>query len=126
MKRGLWIGKFVVLGVLFVVVFGLVTQFLWNLLVPELFSGPVISFWQALGLLTLSKLLFSGFGGGHKGGKWGSYRSQHWRSHLKEKYSSLTPEQREKFRERFNEKWCSWDENPSTKEAATNAEVKNS
>lgn len=109
-KRGWWIAKFVVFGLLMLVVFGLVTQTLWNWLVPTLFSGPVISFWQAMGLLALSKLLFWGFGGGHK--KWGSHRSHQWKGQWMERYSKLSPEEREKYKQKFKEKWCAWEENP--------------
>lgn len=110
MKRGWWIGKFVVFGLLMFVLFGLVTQTLWNWLVPTLFSGPIISFWQAIGLLALSKILFWGLGGGRK---WGGHRSHHWKGKWAERYSKLSPEEREKFKRRFTEKWCAWEENPA-------------
>lgn len=110
-RRGWWIAKFVVFGLLMLVVFGLVTQTLWNWLVPVLFSGPLISFWQAMGLLALSKILFWGFGGGgHR--RWGGHRNHQWKQQWAEKYSKLSPEEREKFKQRFKEKWCAWEENP--------------
>jgi len=77
---------------LFVWIFGEVVMHLWNWLLPSLFGWHVISFWQALGLLVLCRILFGGFGGHgnghgpmrrHKGERWG------WR----------TAEEREKFRE---------------------------
>ena len=37
---------------------GLVTMWLWNALMPAIFGLPVIGFWQALGLLALSHILF--------------------------------------------------------------------
>ena len=40
---------------------GLVIVSLWNVLLPALFGLPVISYWQALGLLVLSRALFGGF-----------------------------------------------------------------
>ncbi len=40
-----------------------VFMLLWNALVPVLFNGVVITFWQALGLLVMAKLLFGGLGG---------------------------------------------------------------
>ncbi len=39
-----------------------VMMLLWNWLIPAIFNGPAITFWQALGLLLLSKILFTGFG----------------------------------------------------------------
>jgi hypothetical protein len=36
---------------------------LWNGLLPPLFGFPVVSFWQALGLLALCRILVGGMGG---------------------------------------------------------------
>jgi hypothetical protein len=79
---------------------------LWNWLIPALFSGPVITFWQALGLLLLSKIIF-GFGGGGK--RWGGHyrRGGHWKQHYyQHKMSGMTPEDRERFKRKMWEKWC--------------------
>lgn len=86
--------------ILFVMLFGWITMFLWNYLVPPLFNGPAINFWQALGLLLLSKILFSGFGG--KGGHGG----MQWKQRYYEKMSAMRPEDRERFKARMREKWC--------------------
>jgi len=51
---------------------GLVTMWLWNALMPVIFGLPAIGFWQALGLLALSHILFKG------GGTRRAARS-HWR-----------------------------------------------
>lgn len=76
--RGLKYAGFGLLGVAAVFGFTFVVMWLWNWLVPELFHGPVIGYWQTLGLLILSKILFSGFGGGH-GDK--SSHSRRYREH---------------------------------------------
>jgi hypothetical protein len=110
MKKGFWVVKIAVFGVFAVTLVTWGTMLLWNWLVPVLFSGPVISFWQTLGLLILSKILFSGFGKGgrHQGGQW---RSHYW----KRKWSGMTPEERESFRGKMKEKWC----DTSAKETGT-------
>jgi hypothetical protein len=56
MNRGLKFLAFVALGLLAVFLIGYITMSLWNWLVPVLFNGPFITFWQALGLLLLSKI----------------------------------------------------------------------
>ena len=103
----------VLFGVLFIVVIGFITQQLWNWLVPTLFNGPVIGFWQALGLLLLSKILFSGFGkkchGGHG-------RPPYWKSRLHEKFAGMTAEEREAFKQKMRDKWCV---SPEKKEEST-------
>ena len=46
-----------------VMVFGLgaAIMYLWNWLMPDLFGLNAISYWQALGLFALSRLLLGGF-----------------------------------------------------------------
>lgn len=65
---------------LFMAVAGLVVMSLWNWLIPTLFSGPSVSFWQALGILLLSKILFGSHGGAgerkHKKGSWDKWRHE--------------------------------------------------
>jgi hypothetical protein len=39
---------------------------LWNALIPTLFHGPVLSFWQTAGLFLLSKILLTGVAPGPK------------------------------------------------------------
>lgn len=43
----------------FVFAFGYGIQWLWNWLMPDLFELPTISYWQAIGLFILSRILFS-------------------------------------------------------------------
>ena len=86
--RGLKILFFVALAA---TVFSFVVMELWNRLMPVIFGLHAISFWQALGLLVLSKILFSGFRGRPGFG-------MHWRQRLIERWEQMTPEEREKFR----------------------------
>lgn len=44
--------------VLVALILGLPLMLLWNWLMPTLFSLPVITFWQAVGLNILSGILF--------------------------------------------------------------------
>jgi hypothetical protein len=97
------IGKvlcFIVMGAAFVIVIGFVVMYLWNWLVPALFAGPVITFWQALGLLLLCKLLF-GFPKKHHEGGWAA-KKRRWREQMKDKMEHLTPEEKEKMKDHFN------------------------
>ena len=50
----------------FGMLFGLIIQFLWNATVAEMFGIAQMSFWQAVGVFILAKILF-GFGGGSSG-----------------------------------------------------------
>lgn len=99
MKKGLKILMWVVLGTVFIGAVGFLTMQLWNWLVPELFNGPAITFWQAMGLLLLSKILFSGIGG--KRGNSGHCKHRYY-----EKWSAMTPDERARFKEKMKDKWC--------------------
>lgn len=96
--------KFIFFGALFFLVAGFGMMYLWNALVPDLFHGPVISFWQGIGLLVLSKILFGGFRGGMCGHRcgWGG-RGKYWRARWEEKLAHLSPEEREKLKENLKD-----------------------
>ena len=60
------IGGGIMLAILIVALFlafGYVIMYLWNWLMPAIFGLTTITFWQAIGLGLLSKLLFGGFSG---------------------------------------------------------------
>jgi hypothetical protein len=57
----------VVMACVFALAFGWLVMLLWNWLMPMLFGLKGITYWQAFGIVILSKLLFSGVGGHHKG-----------------------------------------------------------
>jgi hypothetical protein len=54
------IGKFLAFLVVMVALFGFIVMQLWNVLIPDIFNGPAITFWQAVGLLVLSHILVRG------------------------------------------------------------------
>ncbi|WP_188934117.1 hypothetical protein [Puia dinghuensis] len=96
MRRSFWARKvagFIVLAILGIFLFGSIVMLLWNALMPELFHLPVITFWQALGLLVLTKILFSGFRGGGP--------RMRMRNKMREKWMNMTPEEREKFKQEW-------------------------
>jgi len=72
---------------LFVALGGEVVRQLWNWLLPPLFGFREVTFWQALGLLALCRILLGGFGGR------GFSRGRH-----------MTPEERQRFRQRLRER----------------------
>jgi len=78
--------------VLFIVIGGEVVMHLWNWLLPTLFGWRQVTFWQAIGLLVLCRILFGRLGG-H-----GPDRSKSRRP-TAERWEQMTPEEREKFRQ---------------------------
>ena len=107
LKRLILIAPLAILGmVLFIAIGGEVVRLLWNWLLPPLFGWREITFWQALGLLALCRILFGGSG-------WhGSVRSNMRRRmeercarRVEERSANMTPEEREQFRQRVRERY---------------------
>lgn len=93
LKKLIFIAPFAIAGmILFVFLGGQLVRLLWNALLPELFGWPEITFWQALGLLVLSRILFGG------SGFHGSGRSD-YRRRMADRWAGMTPEERERVRQ---------------------------
>ena len=92
MRRILRVLKFLVFAAVFIGIFSFVVMRLWNWLMPALFGLHLITYWQAVGVLILSKILFGGFRGRPRP-PW------HWRQRMFERWEQMTPEEREKFRQ---------------------------
>jgi hypothetical protein len=79
--KALKVLKYVGIGILaigfcFLVIWGV--QALWNSLIPNLFHGPVISYWQTAGLFLLSKILLAGIApGSHSHNSGSEWRRQY-------------------------------------------------
>jgi hypothetical protein len=79
---------------LFVFVGGTVVQLLWNWLLPPLLGVKAITFWQGIGLLALSRILFGGFGGGHRGSSWSRRHREdreQWHRKMAERFGEPSP-----------------------------------
>jgi hypothetical protein len=88
-------GKYVLFGILGVAAlagFGFVIMWLWNWLIPELFSGPVLTYWQTVGLLILSKILFSGVGHGRPRDHEDHKFKDRWKRKYEEKMNGIVEE----------------------------------
>lgn len=96
---------FLVAGVLALVSF--VVMQLWNCLLPGILHVTAITFWQAMGIFILCKILFGfGKGGGHRG--WGGPGGgAPWmRRKMEEKFKNMSPEQRESFKQKMADRMC--------------------
>lgn len=87
--------------------FGYFVMLLWNWLMPALFGLPTVTFWQAVGLVVLGKLIF---GGGHHGHDHHSDHGKKFKDHFHKKdedccdYEEFWHEKGRKFFEEFAEK----------------------
>jgi len=88
--RGFGIGILAIIAA-----FGAAVMLLWNAVLPDIIGVASINFWQALGLLALSRILFGGLAG----------IINHLHRHhnpIQEKWKNMTFEQRREFIKRRN------------------------
>jgi hypothetical protein len=84
--KALVIAAALVLIPAFFALFGAVTMWLWNWLMPAIFKLPEIGFWKAIGLLLLAQILFKGGHAGRAG------KAQWRRAKLRERMREDEPE----------------------------------
>jgi hypothetical protein len=99
-RKIIWIAPLAIVGIVaFVAIGGEIVLRLWNWLLPSLFGWRQITFWQALGLLLLCRILFGGLGvrGSHR-----SNMRSRMRDRMAERWEQMTPEERERVRERWS------------------------
>ncbi|MDR2809199.1 MAG: hypothetical protein LBB84_01410 [Tannerellaceae bacterium] len=92
MNRCVHILWHVLLGVAIVAGVGGIVMFLWNGVVRVIFGVAAISFWQALGILVLCRILFGSFGHG----RWLGGGAFH-KNPIRAKWEQMTPEERKDF-----------------------------
>ncbi|MGA9212555.1 hypothetical protein [Kaistella sp.] len=86
------IALFVGCGIAMFFAVSAIVMWLWNCLLPEIIGVKIITFWQAMGILVLSKILFGGFGG--KG-----FHKDKFRRLKEERMSGMSPEEKERLKE---------------------------
>lgn len=97
-KRIITLAPLILLGILvFLALGGTLVMQLWNWLLPALFGWPQVTFWQALGLLALCRILFGGWGRGSGSSRFRRGRAERW--------ERMTPEERERFKQGLRGRW---------------------
>jgi len=79
-----------------------IVMLLWNAIIPNVTGALAVNFWQAMGLLVLSRILFGGFHfGGHHG-----HRPPFMDHSVRNKLMEMSPEEREQFKNQWKERCC--------------------
>ncbi len=104
----------IVIGGIFLFTWGV--MLLWNAVLPAAIPAvKAITFWQAMGIFVLSKILF----GFNKG--WGGRRSG-WKERMDKKWRNLTPEEKEKIKGEWQHRCGRWGMRSETTDSSTAAE----
>ncbi|HEY3295713.1 MAG TPA: hypothetical protein VGL38_09760 [bacterium] len=98
---------FPLIGIAIVALASAAVMLLWNALLPPLLNAGPVTYWQALGLLVLARLLF---GGMHHG-----WRHHHRHPHMsRERWMQLSEEERQHLREHWHNRCgCGWHKAPT-------------
>jgi len=95
---------FIPITVAGVFIFSGAVMLLWNAVLPAAITGVhIITFWQAMGILVLSKIIFGGFKGLHDHGH--EHHRRHMERDLRERWMQMEPEERKKMAEEMRAEW---------------------
>jgi hypothetical protein len=128
MKRKIWASpyRFIfipVIAAVFLSLISFIVMQLWNNLLPAILHVGAITFWQAMGIFILCKILF-GFGrpGRFAGG------APWMRGRMAERFKNMSPEEQARFKEQFGDRMCRnrgpWGRHEWAKDDAKPAEEK--
>jgi hypothetical protein len=111
-----------ILGILlFAFIGGEIVLHLWNWLLPPLFGWRLLTFWQALGLLALCRILFGGRGWhGSGGSKFRRGMKDRIGERMGKRCGPMSSEDRDRFRQRMREVFV--DSPPSQSEGDSKAQ----
>lgn len=87
---------FSVLAFIFLIPY--VLMLLWNGILPKVIHVETISYWQAVGIFIISKILFGGLKMKGCGGE-----KQKITQKLQDKWMNMTPEEKEIFKQKWKE-----------------------
>lgn len=115
-RKARFLIPFAILG--FLALFSYVVYALWNGVLVDVVPVKAITYWQALGLLVLCKILFGGFPCRGRG------FGPPWKEHMMaRKWASMTPEEREQMREKMRRRFGDWPRPPWMDDAPAKPET---
>jgi hypothetical protein len=106
-KKRFMPGRFIFFPLLFIgagLIMGAVVMWLWNAILPSVMGVGILSYWHAVGLLLLCRILFGGFRGG--GSHWGKHNNGFGgsRPHMRQRWMQMNEEERTRFKEQWRER----------------------
>jgi hypothetical protein len=80
-----------------------VVMLLWNSILPAISTLKAITYWQAMGLFVLSRILFGGF----RFGRHRRHARQHFaRAPFNHKFMEMTEEEKQQFKKQWKQRCC--------------------
>ena len=81
-----------------------VVMLLWNWVIPSISTLGLLTYWQAMGLLVLSKILFGGMRHGCRDRHHGGHHFQH--GPFKDRFMEMSDEEKEAFKSQWKSRCC--------------------
>jgi len=83
-----------------------VVMLLWNWILPAISPLKEITYWQAMGLFVLSRILFGGFRFGFRRHQQSVHRHFGEHAPFKDKFMEMTDEERQQFKNQWKQRCC--------------------
>lgn len=101
--RRFWVFPFFGIGAL--LLGGWAVMLLWNAILPDVTGVKALTYWQAMGLLILSRILFGGWRGGGRSGGFNKHKPD-FQKHAawRDKWMNMSMEERLKFKQEWRER----------------------
>jgi hypothetical protein len=103
-RNRFWLAPLIPFFILAVIaLLSFIVMSLWNSVLVAAVNVSTITYWQALGILVLAKILFGGFPGAWRRHGYDP-RAHQWRKEMLSKWKTMTPEEREKFKQEWRDR----------------------
>lgn len=81
-----------------------IVMLLWNWIIPSITSFGALSYWKAMGLLVLTRILFGGFHFKRHHHKMQHHIEQH--AAFKDKFMAMNDDERQQFKNQWKQRCC--------------------
>lgn len=83
-----------------------IVMLLWNWIIPSISTLTALTYWQAMGLFVLCRILFGGFRFGYR--KHRDAVHQHLSHHapFKDKFMEMSDDERQQFKNQWKQRCC--------------------
>lgn len=92
-------GFFFIIPIIILFALTAIVMWLWNATLPNVIGVQAVTYWQSMGILVLSKILFGGFGGFRK------HRDHRHKRHFFNKIKNMSPEEKENFKQQWRKRF---------------------
>lgn len=83
-----------------------VVMLLWNWIIPTVSTLTALTYWQAMGLFVLCRILFGGFRFGFRKHHRGFHQHIERHAPFKDRFMEMSNEERQQFRSQWKQRCC--------------------